>query len=88
MQARKVGIREFREGLARFLELSDPIAVTRHGETVGFFIPARSSRRASELEALRSAAAYLDRQIAEASVSEDELLKDFQESRRRPKVGA
>ncbi|HVA89523.1 MAG TPA: type II toxin-antitoxin system Phd/YefM family antitoxin [Chloroflexota bacterium] len=88
MQAQKVGIREFRERLARFLALSHPIAVTRHGETVGFFIPTRPNRNASELEALRVAAAYLDRQIAAANVSEDELLRDFQEARHRPKVRA
>jgi len=64
MQAQKVGIREFRERLARFLALSHPIAVTRRGETAGFFIPARPSRSASELEALRAAAACLDHQIA------------------------
>jgi antitoxin (DNA-binding transcriptional repressor) of toxin-antitoxin stability system len=82
MQTQKVGIREFRENLASFLEVSDPIAITRHGETVGFFIPARPSRKVSELEALRAAADYLDRQIASAGVSEDALLQDFKESRR------
>jgi antitoxin (DNA-binding transcriptional repressor) of toxin-antitoxin stability system len=82
LQTQKVGIREFREHLASFLEASDPIAITRHGETIGIFIPARPSRKVSELEALRAAADYLDRQIASAGVSEDELLQDFKESRR------
>ena len=86
MQAQKVGIREFRERLASYLDLADPIAVTRHGETVGFFIPARPSRKASELEALRAAATFLDQQIASAGVSEDDLVEDFRESRHRGKA--
>jgi antitoxin (DNA-binding transcriptional repressor) of toxin-antitoxin stability system len=88
VQARKVGIREFREGLARFIDLADPIAVTRHGETVGFFIPARPRRIASELEALRMAAAILDEQIAAAGVSEDDLLNDFKEARQHRQAGS
>jgi antitoxin (DNA-binding transcriptional repressor) of toxin-antitoxin stability system len=88
MQAQRVGIREFRERLASYLDLSDPVTVTRHGEIVGFFIPARPSRKASEIEALRIAAAFLDQQIAAAGVSEDDLLNDFKELRHRRKASS
>ena len=37
MAAIKVGVREFRENFAAFLESDTPIAVTRHGETVGIY---------------------------------------------------
>lgn len=38
----KVGMREFRDNLATYLLESDsPVAITRHGDTVGYFIPAR-----------------------------------------------
>ncbi len=43
MQARKIGIREFRENLAMLLESRDPVAITRHGSTVGFYIPAKET---------------------------------------------
>lgn len=40
----RVGIRDFRENLATYLLESDsPVAITRHGDTVGYFIPARRS---------------------------------------------
>ena len=39
MQATKVGIREFRADIAQFIASSTPVAVTRHGQTVGYFIP-------------------------------------------------
>lgn len=38
MEATKVGIREFRADLAEYIAASTPVAVTRHGQTVGFFI--------------------------------------------------
>jgi hypothetical protein len=41
----KVGIREFREKLANYLLESDvPVAITRHADTVGYYIPARRKR--------------------------------------------
>ena len=43
----KVGIREFREKLATYLlETDETVAITRHGDTVGYYIPARSERAA------------------------------------------
>ena len=39
MRATKVGIREFRSGLAEYIASANPVAVTRHGQTVGYFIP-------------------------------------------------
>lgn len=39
MEATKVGIREFRADLAGYIAASSPVAVTRHGQTVGYFIP-------------------------------------------------
>ena len=53
MEALKVGIREFREKLASYLLESDvPVAITRHGDTVGYYIPARHKRAETERAAL------------------------------------
>ena len=41
METVKVGIREFRENLAGYLESGNPLAIMRHGETLGFYIPAQ-----------------------------------------------
>ena len=35
----RVGVRELREKLSLILESSETIEVTRHGQTIGFFIP-------------------------------------------------
>ena len=39
METDKVGIREFRENVAGYLESGRPLAIMRHGETIGFYIP-------------------------------------------------
>jgi antitoxin (DNA-binding transcriptional repressor) of toxin-antitoxin stability system len=67
-----VGIREFREKLSSFLESATPVAITRHGETVGFYIPARRKRKDADLDALRRAGEQLDALIAAAGTTEDE----------------
>ncbi|NCD20140.1 MAG: type II toxin-antitoxin system Phd/YefM family antitoxin, partial [Actinobacteria bacterium] len=41
-----VGIREFRAGLADYIASATPVAVTRHGQTVGWFIPTPATREA------------------------------------------
>ncbi len=48
METLKVGMREFRDNLATYLlESETPVAITRHGDTVGYFIPARRRRSVS-----------------------------------------
>ena len=44
MAAIKVGVREFREHIASFLESDTPVAVTRRGETLGVYVPTRRKR--------------------------------------------
>ena len=46
MEATKVGIREFRAGMAEFIASSTPVAVTRHGQTIGYFIPTHGQAEA------------------------------------------
>src|ERR1700722_4375995 len=74
MQSARVGIREFRENLASYIESSTPVAITRHGETVGFYVPARRKRQQADLDALRKAGEQLDALIAAAGAGEDELV--------------
>ncbi len=88
MQNVKVGIREFRENLASYVESSTPVAITKHGETVGFYIPARRKRSEADLEALRRAGEQLDDLIAAAGASEDELVEDFKKRRRQARRGS
>jgi PHD/YefM family antitoxin component YafN of YafNO toxin-antitoxin module len=79
----KVGIREFREKLATYLLESDQaVAITRHGDTVGYYIPARRKRSDADRFALKEAAARLQKALAAEGISEDEIVKDFKRWRR------
>jgi PHD/YefM family antitoxin component YafN of YafNO toxin-antitoxin module len=82
MEAVKVGIREFREKLASYLLESDvPVAITRHGDTVGYYIPARHKRAETERAALKEAASRLQQLLAAEGISEDEILVGGREER-------
>ena len=82
MEAEKIGIREFRENLSGYLERGRPLAITRHGETLGFFIPANKRNKKAEIEAMRAAAKELDAMIAVWGASEDELMAESKDIRR------
>lgn len=76
-----VGIREFRENLSGYLDESAPVAITRHGETIGFYLPVAPKRTEQEWAEFDRAAARLDRMLAETGLSEEELIEDFKKWR-------
>jgi len=82
METVKIGMREFRENLAGYLESGTPLAITRHGETLGFYIPAQKRNRKAEIAAMRAAARELDEMIASWGATEDELMDEYKEIRR------
>lgn len=82
METVKIGIREFRENLAGYLESDQLLAITRHGETLGFYIPAQKRSRTAELEAMRAAAKDLDEMIASWGATEDELMDEYKQIHR------
>ena len=82
METLKVGIREFREKLASYLLKADaPVAITRHGDTIGYYIPARRKRSEAERSALKEAAVRLQQVLEAEGISEEEILKDFKQWR-------
>jgi antitoxin (DNA-binding transcriptional repressor) of toxin-antitoxin stability system len=79
----KVGIREFREKLSTYLlETEDTVAITRHGDTVGYYIPTRRKRTETEKAALKEVASRLQQEMVAAGVTEDEIIQDFKRWRR------
>ena len=82
METTKLGIREFRADLAGVIAAGAPVAVTRHGHTVGYFIPTRGPLDA-ELAALKTAAQALDRMLATRSVDIEAVVADFKAVRKR-----
>jgi PHD/YefM family antitoxin component YafN of YafNO toxin-antitoxin module len=82
MEPVTVGIREFRENLAAYLlESHAPVAITRHGDTIGYYIPVRRKRTEAERAALEEAATRLADELAAIGVTEDELVADFKKWR-------
>jgi hypothetical protein len=77
METVKVGMREFREKLAGYLESGTPLAIMRHGQTLGYYIPAQKRSRKAELAAMRAAAKDLDEMIASWGASEAELMDEY-----------
>jgi hypothetical protein len=82
MEATKVGIREFRAGMAEFIASSTPVAVTRHGQTIGYFIPTHGQAEA-DVASLKKASKTLDRMLAAKSVDVDAVVADFKTARKR-----
>jgi PHD/YefM family antitoxin component YafN of YafNO toxin-antitoxin module len=58
-----------------------PVAITRHGDTVGYYIPARRKRAEADRAALKEAASRLQAALAAEGISEEEILKDFKQWR-------
>jgi antitoxin (DNA-binding transcriptional repressor) of toxin-antitoxin stability system len=81
MMETKVGVKEFRANLPSYLESTLPLAITRHGETIGYYIPARRDRNQAELDALKMAAEKLSTMMAALNVSEDEIVAEFKAQR-------
>src|SRR6266478_3927223 len=85
MSAIKVGVREFRERIATFLESDTPVAVTRRGETLGVYVPTRRKHpKTADLSELKAAADRLAEALAD--VDEEECVADFKQLRRRGKA--
>jgi hypothetical protein len=82
MHTTKVGIRQFRAGMAYFLASSTPVAVTRHGQTVGYFIPTQGQADA-DIAALKQASQVLDQLLAGQGVDLDEVVAEFKAARQQ-----
>ena len=86
MQTTKVGIREFRENLSDYLDSKTPVAITRHGETIGIYLPTKPKPSQAELEAFRIASEKMQQLIAEAGTTEEELVAEFKRLRRERRL--
>ena len=77
METAKVGMREFRHRFGDYAESANAVAITKHGRTVGFYIPLRRKPAVEDLAAFREAGQALHALMAEKGISEDELVADF-----------
>lgn len=82
MEAAKVGIREFRAGMAEFIAASTPVALTRHGQTVGYFIPTQGQAEA-DIATLKRASKTLDKLLAARNLDVEEIVTEFKTARKQ-----
>lgn len=85
METTKVGIREFRADLAEYIASSTPVAVTRHGQTVGYFIPTQGQADA-HIAALKKASKTLDQMLAAHNVDIDAVIAGFKVARKQSRT--
>ena len=82
METIKVGIREFRADLAEYIAASTPVAVTRHGQTVGFFIP-KHGQVEGDIVALKKAGKALDKMLEAQHVDVENVVAEFKMARKK-----
>lgn len=75
------GVREFRQGLSDFIDQSEPVTVTRHGQTVGLFIPVHPDRKAAVV-AYAEAAEKANALLIELGMTEDDVVAEFDKLRK------
>ena len=85
METTKVGIREFRSDMAEYIASSTPVAITRHGQTVGFFIPTHNHAE-SDVAALKRASTALERLLTAHAVDIDAVVGEFKVARKKKAV--
>jgi hypothetical protein len=75
-QVKNISVKEFRENLAEHIRSDNPVAVTRHGLTVGYFIPTRKPVEEADKQALTEASRRLSLLLEEQGLDPEELIKD------------
>jgi antitoxin (DNA-binding transcriptional repressor) of toxin-antitoxin stability system len=74
-----VSVREFRANLHKYTrQSSEPIAITSHGEAIGYFVPAKPRPDQQDIAALQEAVRKITALLEAQGVSEEEIIADFQ----------
>lgn len=73
---KEVGIREFRDHASKYFSGGEPLAVKRHGEVVGVYLPVRRKSGGEELRAaLGGLSESLEELRRDTGMSEEELVE-------------
>jgi hypothetical protein len=82
-----IGIREFRENIAGYADSETPMAITRHGMTLGYYIPVKRSPTEADKLALQEATQRLHHLLEEQGIDPEDLISDFKALRKQRKRG-
>ncbi len=74
---KRVGVREFRDHATSYLAGDEVLAIERHGQPIGFYIPTRAGRRGDAGPALERLERTVQRVLAASGLSEEELSRLF-----------
>jgi hypothetical protein len=72
---KRVGIREFRDHATRYLAGDEVLAIERHGQPVGFYIPTAASQHENFSQALERLERSVQRVLADTGLAEEELSR-------------
>ena len=78
----EISTRAFRDDLAQYLDSHDTLAITRHGQVVGYYVPARDRSSIEEqIRIFQNGAARLQAALATKGFTDADLeavLEEFQ----------
>ncbi len=80
-----VAVAEFREKFAEHLMSPDPIAITKHGLTVGYYIPTHRPVREADKQALTEASRKLSELLEAQGLDPEDLIRDATTLRKQDK---
>ncbi len=78
-----ISTREFRTQLAKYLESQEPLAISKHGRTIGYYIPAQQPIEQQELETLKRGMQKLQSLLATHGINEDDVVAEFNHLRKQ-----
>ena len=76
-----VGIRQFREDLASYVDSAAPVQITRHGQVIGVFVPTEPVRPFDRDRYLAHTSA-LQNDLAQKGIDPEDLIQEFDSLRR------
>ena len=71
---KSVGVREFRDHATAFLSGTDPIAVSKHGQVIGFYIPVERDHEQAA-RAIEQLGRTVEQLLEDTGMSEDQLAE-------------
>jgi hypothetical protein len=81
---KRIGVREFRDHATRYLAGDEVLAIERHGQPIGFYVPTNASHREAIAAALDRLEQRVQQVVAETGLAEDDLSGLFDLSKPLP----
>lgn len=70
-----VGVRDFRDRATRYLKGEEPLAIERHGEVIGYYLPVHRKDPDEVRRRLEAFETALERVLDERELTEDDLAE-------------